>query len=243
MPIFYKTCNKCNEYLPLAMFGRAKQYDDGLLRSCKKCTHAAYVRKHPPKPNRSGLRVVNGLKKCSKCGETKPVACFSKRSRSPEGINPRCIACSSIYCKTHREQINAKRRANRREQPELVRNKQNKYQNERRRTDAAFRLRKYVSTAVSTVLKRGGAGKHGSCLKKLPFTIEELRTNLEAKWRPGFTWDNYGEVWEIDHVIPQSALPYSSMDDDNFCRCWSLDNLQPLTVSENRSKGCRVMAL
>lgn len=36
------------------------------------------------------------------------------------------------------------------------------------------------------------------------------------------------KIWEIYHIIPQSNLPYQTMTDDNFQKCWALDNLNPL---------------
>ena len=44
------------------------------------------------------------------------------------------------------------------------------------------------------------------------------------------TWDNYGTYWEVDHIKPLSLC-------DAFEEAWQLSNLQPLTCSENRSKG------
>lgn len=50
------------------------------------------------------------------------------------------------------------------------------------------------------------------------------------------SWDNYGEYWEIDHIIPKSQFDFTSYNDIGFQICWSLMNLRPLTVSENRSR-------
>lgn len=49
---------------------------------------------------------------------------------------------------------------------------------------------------------------------------------------------NYANAkWQIDHIIPQLDLPYSSMNDDNFKKCWSLDNLRPLRADINNKDG------
>ena len=46
--------------------------------------------------------------------------------------------------------------------------------------------------------------------------------------------DDYStHKWHIDHNIPQSWLPYFSMDDFNFKICWHKLNLQPLSAKEN----------
>jgi len=50
------------------------------------------------------------------------------------------------------------------------------------------------------------------------------------------TWDNYGK-WHIDHVIPTSVFNFEKPEDDDFKRCWSLQNLQPLWALDNIKKG------
>lgn len=53
-------------------------------------------------------------------------------------------------------------------------------------------------------------------------------------------WDNWGAYWHIDHIYPVSLLPYSSMEEDNFKRCWALDNLRPLEKIANIKKGNKI---
>ena len=43
--------------------------------------------------------------------------------------------------------------------------------------------------------------------------------------------------WNIDHIIPQSCLPYTSMEDDNFKKCWALENLRPYSAKLNVLDG------
>jgi 5-methylcytosine-specific restriction endonuclease McrA len=54
------------------------------------------------------------------------------------------------------------------------------------------------------------------------------------------TWDDNDPstwTWQVDHIIPRSDLPYTSMEDDNFKKCWSLDNLRPLSAKQNIIEG------
>jgi hypothetical protein len=37
--------------------------------------------------------IVDGMKKCSKCGETKPILEFYKKTRSPDGLTSNCKTC------------------------------------------------------------------------------------------------------------------------------------------------------
>jgi len=50
------------------------------------------------------------------------------------------------------------------------------------------------------------------------------------------SWDNHGEVWEIDHKYPLNKFrPDTPINIVN-----ALDNLEPLLVNENRQKLNRV---
>jgi hypothetical protein len=98
-------------------------------------------------------------------------------------------------------------------------------------------IRYNLSRSINQSLKRKGSHKKGSILSNLSYSMEELKAHLESKFQPGMTWDNYGSNgWEIDHIAPDSSFKYSSMQDETFIKCWSLENLQPLWAKDNRKK-------
>lgn len=130
----------------------------------------------------------------------------------------------------------------------------NKYYKKRRLNDHNFRIRTGISASIAYYLKANNSSKNGaSCLDYLPFTINELRQHLEVQFEPWMTWNNYGRYnaknwndndlstwrWNIDHIIPQSKLLYTSMEDDNFKRCWALENLRPLSAKQNFLDGVK----
>jgi hypothetical protein len=93
----------------------------------------------------------------------------------------------------------------------------------------------------------GGYKRKKSIRNYLPYTIEELKAHLESLWEPWMSWENYGgrpndsrQTWHIDHIIPHSSFPYTSMDDPLFQECWALSNLRPLEKRANMSKGNRL---
>lgn len=45
----------------------------------------------------------------------------------------------------------------------------------------------------------------------------------------------------IDHIIPQSALLYNSLEHPNFLKCWALENLRPLDARENILKRNKII--
>jgi hypothetical protein len=120
-----------------------------------------------------------------------------------------------------------------------------------RRKDPIVKLRHRVSVLIRHYIC---GVKNGSIMKYLPYSIAELKGHLESQFETWMTWNNWGVydakswndedsstwTWQIDHIIPQSELPYSSMAEDNFKKCWSLDNLRPLSSKQNIINGTQL---
>ncbi len=123
----------------------------------------------------------------------------------------------------------------------------------RRKNDPAYRLRYYISNRIRKILKQSNCKKNTSCLKYLNYTFLELKNHIEKQFESWMTWDNHGLYnlnvwkdddictwrWSLDHIIPQSNLPYTSMMDDNFKKCWALENLRPLSAKQNYLDGIK----
>ena len=108
----------------------------------------------------------------------------------------------------------------------------------RMKADPVYRLRYNVSMAVREALKRQCKKKNGeSMFEYLPYTPLELYEHIENQFTEHMSWDNYGTYWHMDHIIPQVVLIYDSLKHPNFRKCWDLNNLQPLEIFKNASKG------
>lgn len=118
--------------------------------------------------------------------------------------------------------------------------------------DIEFNLRNNISSSINSILKRNNSSKNNnSCLKYLGYTIKELKQHLESKFENWMTWNNRGCYkkeewneednstwkWQIDHIIPHSTFKYTDMNSEEFKRCWSLENLQPLSAKQNQLDG------
>jgi|WetSurMetagenome_2_1015567.scaffolds.fasta_scaffold562404_1 hypothetical protein len=128
------------------------------------------------------------------------------------------------------------------------------YKNNKRKEDLCIRLKGNVSHLIRQSLKAKNYSKNKkSVLKYLPYSIQELKTHIESQFESWMTWDNYGKyfidtwndndqstwTWQIDHIIPHSTFEYTSMEDNTFLKCWSLDNLRPLSAKQNLLDGNR----
>jgi len=94
---------------------------------------------------------------------------------------------------------------------------------------------------MRTLMHRAlGKAKAGRSWKTfVDYSLEELMAHLERQFLPGMTWQNKGD-WHIDHIIPRSSFEYSSPDDPEFKKCWSLSNLQPLWAVDNIRKNAKL---
>jgi hypothetical protein len=193
------------------------------------------------------------MKICSKCKIEKELNIDNYRiCKYPNGkeyFKATCRECERLavikYNSKHKEERKEYNKDFYKNNPDYLKNwkndnrdKINTQYRERLANDPEFKLRKNCSRAISRMLKINNSSKFNhSILQYLPYSIEQLKLHIEKQFNDRMGWDNYGIYWEIDHIIPQSCLPYKTMEDDNFKKCWSLENLRPYQIDLNRSEG------
>ena len=197
---------------------------------------------------------------CTKCKIEKQLIEFGKCERCKDKLNYQCKECvassrKQSYENNQESRTKTKERYQRwkMKNPSSYKNackkaESNRDKEERRnynkilrrnlRKNPVHRIRNNVSRQIIHALKRSHGSKRGeSVLNKLDYTLEQLKEHLESQFNEKMNWDNYGSYWHIDHIYPQSLLPYESLNDDNFKKCWELKNLRPLEAIENMKKS------
>jgi hypothetical protein len=106
-----------------------------------------------------------------------------------------------------------------------------------RRSDARVRLHESIGLQVWFALKGRKNGKSWQSL--VGYTTAELVRHLERQFLPGMTWENYGPIWHVDHIIPKASFEFVCATDAGFRACWAITNLRPLWSRDNLSKGAR----
>ena len=189
-------------------------------------------------------------KTCTKCDIAKP-ATSEYFHKHREYLRPDCKECKRAGNRKGHQKNRDTRLKYKREryeknkdavkeyrQTDEYKAKRSAYRKKRRKEDPAYRLRDTVSTAVHHALTKSKGSKSGkSTFQHLPYTPEQLKEHLQTQFDEHMTWDNYGSYWHVDHIYPQSLLPYDSLEHENFHKCWALDNLQPLEAIENIRKS------
>jgi hypothetical protein len=203
------------------------------------------------------------MKICTKCGFPKPIDDFYRDNRRKNGRQAPCKICHNKWAAENRESRRASCKkyddAHRKEikirkdryhvlhsdvdlawrlaNPEKIKSYVKKT-NKKRRSTRSGKLSDLMASGIRHSIKGNKAGRHWEDL--VGYTLGQLMNHLEKLFKPGMTWENYGKVWEIDHKIPKVVFNFQHPDHIDFRLCWSLKNLQPLEVSENRKKNAKL---
>ena len=103
--------------------------------------------------------------------------------------------------------------------------------------DPSGHLRNIVSSRVRKALN---SDKSKTSLEYLGCTIEQFKEHIGFQFETGMNWDNFGKIWQIDHIIPikyKQDGEEPSLEDTIERLHWT--NTQPLFSEENKSKGNR----
>ena len=123
---------------------------------------------------------------------------------------------------------------NRSEEQKAAKAEYNKnWKNKQYTENTIYRLRIIISTSMMRSIKKNKTNKR--LYRYLGYSIEELKEHLEHQFEDWMNWDNLGltankekETWQIDHIIPVNTFNIKEIGDEEFRKCWALDNLRPL---------------
>jgi hypothetical protein len=252
-----KKCTKCKEEKELLCFGRDKSTKDGYYPQCKKCCAIRDKKKyfnnrdkiieHGRQYKKKNEEVIR--KKYKQYYEQNREKCLMKsrkwKTNNPERVRERV----KLWAENHpdaarqrwdknKDKIREVSRLWRKNNPEKVREFTDRA-NTKVRGTLKGRLMNSIRSGIHSTIVRGSKDRrHWEDL--VGYTIDQLKKHLEKLFTPEMTWENYGTVWEIDHKIPIAAFNFQKPDDLDFRLCWTLRNLQPLGVAENRVKHDKI---
>ena len=145
---------------------------------------------------------------------------------------------NKLYRQKHYDRLVENKKAWNRLNKKHVTDYNRNYANSRRKVDVNFRLRMNLRNRLRLAIKENN--KSDGLTTLIGCSVQELIHYLEGKFKTGMNWENYGSYWVVDHILPCASFDLSKQKEQR--KCFNYTNLQPLTVSENLSKGCRILS-
>lgn len=177
---------------------------------------------------KSGRTNLGGKKESSKRYDNKPEIKERKKQISKE------------WSSKNREHLREYHRKWRENNIIQLRKTRNYYEKTRKSNDPIYKLIGNFRTAIYTVLKENNLTKCGHYFEILGYSQQDLVNHLDKQLKDGMTWKNYGE-WHVDHKLPITSFNFKDIYDEEFKKCWSLDNLQPMWGEENIYKSNKIL--
>jgi hypothetical protein len=172
--------------------------------------------------------ILQGFKTCRTCTKTKPLEFFHKQPSNLGGYHHHCKSCSYLNSRDL-EKNRERTRKWQSENPEKAREHRRKSKNrpiERIKSSTKARLRKYLFNKAEA----------GITYKEIiGCTPKELQTHLTNLFSYGMSWDNYGTIWDVDHIIPCRAFDQTKKN--HVVKCWNYKNLRPMIKASNYFKS------
>lgn len=200
------------------------------------------------KPLTSEFFVPRKNSKTGFCGRCRACDVESKRrwaGRNREKLREQARALRAASLEKARERGRRLAAEKRRKDPEAerarVREALRRYRERNRVENRPQRVRHNVSSRIAHSLRACLAGRKAG--RKWPeilgYDLPALIVHIERQFSQGMTWENWGVVWHIDHILPVSSFRIEAVGCPEFRACWALSNLRPLLIGSNLSKGAR----
>ena len=208
----HKICRKCNEELPLNDFRICRRKRNGYKPQyepyCFKCeaqrAHDNF-RKDPEKSRAKG-----------------------RKFRSIHGDRIRKSNRDKYWEDPEKARAIAKIKNQKPERKE----KNNKYNREKRKNDPLYRLSCILRSNMYKIMKNKKFTKNQGLHDYLGCSLDELLRHIEYQWHPHMSWDNYGkgkDQWSVDHTVAMNLAKteeeiYGLSHFSNLKPMWSLYN-------------------
>lgn len=93
-------------------------------------------------------------------------------------------------------------------------------------------VRKSLRSRLRSAIKNGA--RSGSAVRDLGLPIPDFMSYIAAQFKPGMSWDNWGE-WHLDHIRPLASFDLSHRT--QLLEACNYRNYQPLWAADNLGKS------
>jgi hypothetical protein len=190
------------------------------------------------------------MKTCTKCSLEKPLNNFVKNKRQKDGYHYICKPCHKLYKEQNKDRIQNRHKEWLNNNKEYISsynkqyninnfekkkqsidkwwknnpNYQKEWKSKKYNSDIEYRIKDNLRSRFYNAITN--QFKIQSIIDLLDCSVNELKHYLESLFKPEMTWDNHGEIWEIDHII--SCSKFNLTEEKQQKECFHYTNLQPL---------------
>lgn len=206
----FKTCSKCKESKSIDCFNTHNKTIDGYRKWCKDCDKKQ--------------RQEYYLKNIEKLTQKKKQYYLDNRDNE--------LLRRKEYHQSKKDDIEYqnKRKEWSKNNPDKVRESNNKYRNNRKKNDPVYMIQLKMYGIVRKCIRRKGYTKRSKTNDIVGCDWIILKEHIENQFTQEMNWDNYGTYWDIDHIIPIS----SAKTEEEVLKLNHYTNLQPLESFYNR---------
>lgn len=231
--ILTKICKKCGNKKNIHEFHLHKECSDGHRNICKACISIQYKERIKRNPEKSNLRHKKYYEK-NKDKVKKYFKEYYKKNKK------KLLDYQREYSQKNRAKRSSQVRNSRLKKIEEYRKYTREYESRRKKEDVNYRLRRALRNNIKSAIRYRTGIKKDELLNLIGCSIHELKIHLEKKFKPGMSWNNYGQFgWHIDHIKPCAFFDLT--DPEQQKKCFHYTNLQPLWWMENLSKKDKII--
>ncbi len=71
--------------------------------------------------------------------------------------------------------------------------------------------------------------------------IETYRKWIEVQFSDGISWDNFGDAWQFDHIVPVTYFDFEN--EDELRLCWSFINIRVEYIGRDKNQTNKIDVL
>lgn len=207
-----RNCTICNKEKQLSEFSIKKDSKSGFYSWCLVCSRK---KDNERRKLRKEYSIID-MKKCNKCNINKNVLKnFSKKLGSIDGYSNICKECSKEYRKNISKELYKKKK-------------------HRLNTNIQFKLSENIRARIRMLL---GAKKISKPKTEMLIdcNLDYFIKHLNKSFYDQITFDNYGIIWQLDHIIPCNWFDLTDINQLKSCTHYT--NLQALLIKDNTVKS------
>lgn len=101
--------------------------------------------------------------------------------------------------------------------------------------DINYKIRVLLGNRLNEILKKNQTYKGNNIVEILNCSLDYLKQHISTQFLPEMSWDNHGEIWEIDHIKPCASFDLTDIEQQK--ECFHYTNLQPLFKTTEIAKN------